>query len=234
MRREASEGPRGPGLAPDAPAHLGGVVEDRPPRHAAGELEDVAGPLADALGGLAPKGLGEPNVGVREGDGQVLAPGDHAADPGVRLAEVDLDLAWQPAQRQEALGVPAIAIPGHLLAPAPDVALHGGVGAAVAEPVPEPRVRPHGRVAPPAPVPAVVVEPGVDRPLVGGERLALRLPPPRGLGREVIHPGVLPRRRLRHADCPGDRCDWLATPCPSAYILYLVHVDHFPSGLLTS
>ena len=125
MRREAPEELREPDLAPDAPADLGGVVEDGPPRHAAGELEHVAEPLADALGRLAPEHLGGPHVGVREGDGQVLAPGDHAADPEVRLPEVDLDLAGQPAQRKEALGVPAVALPGHLLAAAPDVALHG-------------------------------------------------------------------------------------------------------------
>ena len=125
VRREAPEELREPDLAPDAPADLGGVVEDGPPRHAAGELEHVAEPLADALGRLAPEHLGGSHVGVREGDGQVLAPGDHAADPEVRLPEVDLDLAGQPAQRKEALGVPAVTLPGHLLAAAPDVALHG-------------------------------------------------------------------------------------------------------------
>nr|WP_232204390.1 hypothetical protein [Olsenella profusa] len=49
VRREAPEELREPDLAPDAPADLGGVVEDGPPRHAAGELEHVAEPLADAL-----------------------------------------------------------------------------------------------------------------------------------------------------------------------------------------
>lgn len=125
VRREAPEELRRPGLAPDAPADLGGAVEDGPPRHAARELEHVAEPLADALRGLAPEHLGGPHVGVREGGGRVLAPGGHAADPEVRLPEVGLDLAGQPARRKEALGVPAVALPGHLLAAAPGVAARG-------------------------------------------------------------------------------------------------------------
>ena len=176
-RREASEGPREPGLAPDAPAHPGGVVEGRPPRHAAGEPGGVAGPLADAPGGLALEGPGGPDVGVREGGGRALAPGDRAADPEARLAGVGPGPAQQPARRREAPGVPATAIPGHPLAPAPDAAPRGGVRAAVAEPVPGPHTRPRSRVAPLAPVPAAVVGPGAGRPLAGGERLALRLPP---------------------------------------------------------
>ena len=234
VRREAAEELRGPHLPADASADLGGVVEDRPPRHAADELEDVAEPLADALGRLAPEDLGEAHVGVREGDGQVLAPGGHPADPEVRLAEVDLDLAGQPSQRQEPLGVPAVALAGHLLPTALDVALHGGVAARVALLVAKPRVDPRRRVALLAPVPAVVVEPGVDRLLVGREQLALRLAPPRGLGRQVLHPGVLPGRRLRHADRPRDRGDWLAAPGPLAYILHLVHADRSSLALPTS
>lgn len=125
VRREAPEELREPGLAPDAPADLGGVVEDGPPRHAAGELEHVAEPLADALRGLAPEHLGGPHVGAREGDGRALAPGEDATHPEVRLPEADLDLAGQPARRKEALGVPAVTLPGHLLAAAPGVAARG-------------------------------------------------------------------------------------------------------------
>ena len=129
---------------------------------------------------LAPEDLGEPDVGVREGDRQVLAPGDHAADPEVRLAEVDLDLAGQPSQSHEPLGVPAVALAGHLLAAALDVALCGGVTARVALLVAKPHVDPRHRAALPAPAPAVVVEPGVDRLLAWYEDLALGLAPPRG------------------------------------------------------
>ena len=232
--REAAEELRCPHLPADAPADLGGVVEDRPPGRAADELEDVAEPLADALGRLAPEDPGEPDVGVREGDRQVLAPGDHAAGPEVRLAEVDLDLAGQPSRRQESLGVPAVALAGRLLAAAPDVALHGGVAARVALLVAKTHVDPRRRVALLAPVPAVVVEPGVDRLLVWREGLALVLAAPRGLGRQVLHPGVLPDRRLRRADRPRNRGDRLAAPCPLAYILYLVHADHSSLALLTS
>ena len=190
--------------------------------------------MADALGRLAPEDLGGPDVGVREGDRQVLAPGDHAADPEVRLAEVDLDLAGQPSRRQEPLGVPAVALAGHLLAAALDVAPRGGAAARVALLVAKPHAGPRRRAAPLAPVPAVAVEPRVDRLLVWLEDLALGLAPPRGLGRQVLHPGVLPDRRLRRADRPRDRCDWLAAPCPLAYILYLVHADHSSLALLTS
>lgn len=73
MGGEAPERRRGPRLGADAPAHLGGVVEDGARRHAADELEHVPGPLADALGGLAPQDLGEADVGVREGHRQEVA-----------------------------------------------------------------------------------------------------------------------------------------------------------------
>lgn len=97
------------------------------------ELEDALEPLADAPGGFAPDDLGGPHVGAREGDGEVLAPGDHAVAPEVRLSEVDLDLAGQPAQGQVTPGVPADALPGHLLAPPLHVVLHGGVAPVVAK-----------------------------------------------------------------------------------------------------
>ena len=103
---EASEEIRGPVLAPDAPAELGGVVVDCPAGDASGELEHGAEPLADALGGLATEGLGGPNAGAREGDGGAPAPVDHAANPEIRLLEVHLGLAGQPARGQVALGVP--------------------------------------------------------------------------------------------------------------------------------
>ena len=171
-----------------------------------------------------------PDVGVREGGGEVLPPGEHAPHPGVGLAEVDLDLSGQPARRQEALGVPAVALAGHLLPALPRVALHGGVRALVAPLVPEPHVHPHGRVALLAPVPAVVVEPGVDRLPVRREQLALRLLPLRRLGRQVLHPGVLPGRRLRDADRPRNRGYRFPDSRPSAHVLYPVHADHLPSG----
>lgn len=72
--REVAEELRCPHLPADAPTDLCGVVEDRPPGNAADKLEDVAEPLADALCRLAPEDLGEPDVGGREGDRQVLAP----------------------------------------------------------------------------------------------------------------------------------------------------------------
>ena len=100
------------------------------------------------------------HVGVREGGGQVLAPGEDAMHPEARLADAGLDLAGQPARRKEALGVPAAALPGHPLAATPHAAPHGGVGPLVAELVAEPHTRPHGRVALLAPVLAVITGPG--------------------------------------------------------------------------
>lgn len=203
-----------------------------PAGHAAYELEDAAQPLADALGRLAPEDLGEPHVGVRERDGQVLAPCGHPADPEVGLADAGLDLSGQPAQLQEALGVPAVALAGHLLPALLHVALHGGIGALVAAPVDEPHIHPHGRMALLAPVHAVIAGPGVGRLPVRRGQLALRLLPLRRLGRQVLHPRVLPGRRLRDADCPRDRGYRLPAPRPSAHVLHPVHADHFLSGLL--
>ena len=62
MRGESAEERRGPHLGADPAADLGGVVEHGPQRHAPEELEDVAEPLADALRGLAPEDLREPDV----------------------------------------------------------------------------------------------------------------------------------------------------------------------------
>lgn len=79
------------------------------------------------------------------------------------------------------------------------MALHGGVAVRSALLIAKSHVDPRRRVALLAPVPAVVVEPGVDRLLVWREDLALGPAPPRGLGRRVLHPGALPDRRLRRS-----------------------------------
>lgn len=78
------------------------------------------------------------------------------------------------------------------------MALHGGVAVRSALLIAKPHVDPRRRVALLAPVPAVV-EPGVDRLLVWREDLALGPAPPRGFGRQVLHPGALPDRRLRRS-----------------------------------
>ena len=98
-------------LGADPAADLGGVVEHRPRRHAAGELERGAQPVAHALGRLAPEHLGEPDVGVRELDHQVVAPPERPADAEVRLAEVDLALAGAPIEDQVPLGLALPALP---------------------------------------------------------------------------------------------------------------------------
>ena len=209
-----------------AAADLGGVVEDGAPGRPADELEDVPGPLAHALGGLAPEDLGEADVRVREARGEVVPARRHAPDPEVGLPEVHLALSRQPGELEVAGRVPCVALGGHLLPAAPDVALHRGVAALVALLLAEPHVDAHGGVPLLAPVAAVVLEPRVDRGLVGREGRALRLRRPRRLGREVAHPDVLPDGGLGHPLRPGDPGDRLAPPRPPAYILYLVHADH--------
>lgn len=79
------------------------------------------------------------------------------------------------------------------------MALHGGVAVRAALLIAKPHVDPRRRVALLAPDPAVVVEPGVDRLLVWRADPALVPAAPRGLGRRVLHPGVLPDRRLRRS-----------------------------------
>lgn len=79
------------------------------------------------------------------------------------------------------------------------MALHVGAAARAALLIAKPHVDPRRRVMLLAPVPAVVVEPGVDCLLVWREDLALGPAPLRGLGRRVLHPGVLPDRRLRRS-----------------------------------
>lgn len=103
MRREAAEQPGGDDLRTDLPADLGGVVEHGPQRHAPEELEDVAEPLADALGGLAPEHLREADVGVRESHYEEVPALHDAAHAEVGLPEVDLALAGQPVEQQEPL-----------------------------------------------------------------------------------------------------------------------------------
>ena len=103
VRGEAPEELGGDDLRADPAADLGCVVEDGAHRHAAEELERVPEPLADALGGLAPEDLGEPDVGVRERDREEVAAGDDAAHAEVRLPEVDLALAREPVEQEEPL-----------------------------------------------------------------------------------------------------------------------------------
>ena len=101
------------------PADLRRVVEHRARGHAAHEREDAREPLAHALGGLAPEDLREAHVGVREAHREVVAARERAPHPEVRLAEVDLALAGEPVQLQEALGVPLVRLAGHLPAAPP-------------------------------------------------------------------------------------------------------------------
>ena len=226
VRGEPAEELGDPDLGPEAPADLRGIVEHRPGRHASHELEHVPEPLADALGGLSPEHLREPDAGVGEGDGQVLSPRDDAPHPEVRLAEVDLAFAGKPAELQIALRVATAALLGHLLAPLLHIALHGGIGASVAVLLPQPVIHLRGGVVLLAPAAHVAIEPGVYLPGIGREQLALGRPLLRHLRRQVLHPQILPDGRLRYPGLPRDRGDALASPVPSSYTLNLVHADH--------
>ena len=231
VRGEPAEELGHPGPRADAPADLGGVVEHRAPGHPTHELEHVPETPADALGGLAPEHLREADAGMREGSRQVLPPDGDAPHPEVRLAEVDLALAGEPAELQEALGVAPVALLGHLLAPEPHVAPRGGVGALVAALLPQPGVHLRRGMALLAPVAEVAVEPRIYVRDMWGEQLAPRSAPPRALRGQVLHPQVLPDGGLRHPGLPRDRGDGLAPPTPSSYILYLAHADHSYSDL---
>ena len=215
----------------DATPDLGGVVEHGAQRHPSQELEHVAQPLADALGGLAPEDLGEPDVGVRERDHEEVPPRDHAAHAEVRLAEVHLALAGQPVEQEEPLRLAGVELGRELLAPALDVPLDGRVGAPEALLPDEAVVDPLGGVALLEPAAPVLQEPRVDQP---GEGLEQRRPgrpaDRRGPLREVRLLQVLPHRRLGDPGVPGDRGDRRPVPAQPSDIVDLVHADHFLSG----
>lgn len=194
--------------------------------HAAHEREDAREPLAHALGGLAPEDLREAHVGVREAHREVVAARERAAHPEVRLAEVDLALAGEPVQLQEALGVPLVRLAGHLPAAPPHVPLHSRVRPVVALLVPQTHVHAHGRVALPPPVPGVVGEPPVDGAGIGREQLALAPRPSGRLRRQVLHVPVLAHRGLGHAGGSRDVSHRDASPPHPPDVLDLVHADH--------
>lgn len=129
MRREAAEQLGGDDLRTDLPADLGGVVEHGPQRHAPEELKDVAEPLADALGGLAPEHLREADVGVRERHREEVPALHDAAHAEAGLPEVDLALPGQPVEQQKPLRLARVRLGGQLLAPPLHVPLHSGAGA---------------------------------------------------------------------------------------------------------
>ena len=218
-------------LGADPAADLGGVVEHRPRRHAAGELERGAQPVAHAFGRLAPEHLGEPDVGVRELDHQVVAPPERPADAEVRLAEVDLALAGAPIEDQVPLGLALPALPSDPLPRGPDEVPDRLVGALEALLLDEPVVDAPRGVALLAPHAQVLPEPSLDRLGVGlhhrRRRPAARRRRPGG---QVPRRDVLPHRRARDAGRGGYAADRLAPPGPPPDILYLVHADHFLSG----
>ena len=212
-------------------ADLGCVVEDGAHRHAAEELEHVPEPLADALGGLAPEDLGEPDVGVRERDREEVAAGDDAAHAEVRLPEVDLALAREPVEQEEPLRLAGVELGGELLAPALDVPLDGRVGALEAFLPDEAVVDPLRGVALLEPAAPVLQQPRVDQLREGLEQRRLGRPADRRrpLG-EVRLPQVLPHRGLGDPGVPGDRGDGRPVPPELSDIVDLVHADHFLSG----
>lgn len=180
MRGEAAEQLGGDDLRADPPADLGGVVEHGSQRHPSQELEHVPEPLADALGGLAPEHLRQPDVGVRERHHEEVAAPRDAARAGVRLPEVDLALAGQPVEQQEPPLPAGVELGRQLLPPPPHVPLHGGAGALEAPLLDEPVVDPPGRVALLVPAAPVLQEPRVDQLREGPGQGRLGRPPTAG------------------------------------------------------
>ena len=161
---ERVEGPGGAYGAADAPADARGVVEHDPCRHPSHVPEHLLQGLADAIRVLRWEHLGEPHVGVRGGQREEAEPPAHAVDVEVRLAEVGLGLAGSLDELEVAVGGRA-ALPAHLRG----VVAHGGLAARHAVLVAQPLPDPSRGVAPLAPLPRVLVEPGGDHAPVGVE-----------------------------------------------------------------
>ena len=191
MLGERREQLRGPDLVADPAAHTGGVVEHDAGRHAADVAEHGHEPLAHALGCLAGEDLREADVGEREVADQVVHALLDAHDPEVGLAEVDLHLAGAPFEVQVLVALVLVGLLVRL-----DVALHGAVRPVEPALAHEALVDPLGGVPLLVPVPAVLLQPRVDRRLVGVE---LRRPRflDGDLRREVVLPDVLAHGRLR-------------------------------------
>lgn len=204
MRRE---GLRGPEPVAALAADPGGVAEHYPGRHAAEELEDVAEPLADALGVLAGEQLRDGGVGAR-------GPALPGAGPG---------LAGGPAEVEEAPGGG-----GDLGAHALDEPAHGPVGRLAAALVAEPLVDALGAVPLLVPAPGVLLEPPPHHGLVGVDAA---LPPGLGAGRGRGQVGlgqVLADRGLGAPGGPGDLGHAVAPPPHLPHLLDFVHLYGHP------
>lgn len=99
--REPLEGVGRAHALADAPADAGGVVEDKPQRHAAAELEHRLEALTHAFGRFSPEALGQRHVREGERHREVVRLADDPEHPEVADAEVHLRLARRPFEFEE-------------------------------------------------------------------------------------------------------------------------------------
>ena len=195
-------------------ARLGGVVEHERRRGAADLLEDLAEPVAQALGALGHPRDAEPRVGVGEREDQQLERDAPPRQHGLEVPVVGLRGPRGPLQLEEP-------VPGRR-PPAPPlrhVAAHARVGPLVAALGDHPVVDAPCGVALLARGTQVACEHRVDPLLVARERG----PRPRGRERRrrrhVLHVGVLGHGVATHAELAGDPGPGDAPRVHLAYIM---------------
>lgn len=218
MAGEAAEQLGGFDLVADAPADARGVVEHEPGRDAADVGEDVDQTLAHALGVLAAEDLGEPHVGEREVDDEVVEALLSAVDDEIRFSEVDLGLSRRPDKLQKLV----FRLSALLAAPL-HVELDGRVPDFGAMLLDQALVDALRGVALLAPVPLVLVEIALDGIFVRIEDGGA-LPGDRQGRGEVPHGQVLPDGGDRHPLVFCDLGESLAFGPPASYTLNGRHV----------
>ena len=201
-----------------APARLGGVVEDHHPRGAAPAAEDLPEPRAQALRRLRPQRDALPLVRVRQREDEELQVEGLAGDHGAEVAEVDLAGARRPLELEVALAAARRAG----APPVGDEAPHRRVGPLVAALADEPVVDPLGGVALLARRPQVRLEHGLDPRLVPGECGPRPRRGGRRDGRHVLHVGVLRHCVAAHAEPPRDLRPRHASGVHRPYIIHHV------------
>ena len=216
-------------LRADPAADLGGVVEDGAQRHASDELDHALEPLADALRGLAPENLGEPDVGVGN---ETTRKWPRVTTPRTRKSAWPKSTWHSPgsqSSRRNPCASRASSPAASSLAPAPHVPSDRRVGAL------EPLLRDEAVVDPLrgmallAPAAPVFQEPRVDQGLEGLEQGDPGAPPiSGGLSERSCSRRYFPDRGLGDPGVPGDRGDARAVPPEPSDIVDLCPRRSFP------
>ena len=225
MRGEAPEQLGRPHLVGRPAPYAGGVVEDYPLGHAADIGEDVLQGLADALGVLAGKDLGQAHVGIGERQDEIAQAPANPHHIEVRLPEIRLGLARFPCKVEKALARGAV-LRAQCFDIAPDRA-RAHVGAALLD---EPLPYPLRGVPLLAPGRRIVLYPLPDERLVGIE-LARALLPRGGRRGEIIPLEVFVDRVAGDAVSPRDLGDAASIASLLPYRIDGGHVDHVPFRL---